>query len=50
MLTYTVAELEVSEEAYNEIKEKLAEAGYQHAFKVGGKIDMKGIALKKEDV
>lgn len=47
MGTYTLAELEVSAETYNEIKQKLEEAGYDHAFLDNGLINMKGIALKK---
>jgi len=51
--TYTYAVLEVSAEAYAEIKAKLEEAGYQHAFHENGDehgtvIDMRGIALAIE--
>ena len=46
-MTYTYAILEVSKEAYDEIKEKLKEAGYQDAFGEEGIIDMHGIALKE---
>lgn len=48
MSTHTYAVLEVSETAYAEIRTKLAEAGYQHAFHRehdGELIDMDGIAL-----
>ena len=47
-MTHSFAELEVSELAYNEIKRKLKEAGYEHAF-IEGAIDMKGIALTKQE-
>ncbi len=48
--TYTYAELEVSDEVYNEIAGKLREAGYSHAFMAredgnGYTIDMHGIGL-----
>ena len=48
-MTYTYAVLEVSEAAYQEIREKLEAAGYQYAFhKDDGAevIDMHGIAIK----
>lgn len=45
-ITHTYAILEISETAYVEIREKLAEAGYQHSFR-GGVIDMHGIALTR---
>lgn len=48
-MTYTYAILEVSVEAYNEIRTKLEHAGYQHAFHEDRGtvvIDMHGIALK----
>ena len=51
-MTYTYAVLEVSAAAYAEIKAKLEEAGYQHAFHEnrghGTVIDMHGIALATE--
>jgi hypothetical protein len=55
-MTHTYALLEVSPWAYDEIKGKLLDAGYQHAIheigKIGeigeiGEIDMHGIALVK---
>jgi len=53
--TYTYAVLEVSYSTFAEIRNKLEEAGYQHAIiseKEVGKtfilIDMNGIALKEE--
>jgi len=46
MGTHTFAELEVSEGAYDEIAQKLKDAGYEHAF-IGGTIDMHGIGLTK---
>lgn len=50
--TYTIATLELSRTAYEEIAAKLREAGYDHAFD-GGLIDMTGIGVlpsKTEDV
>lgn len=48
--THTYAVLEISPEAYGEIRGKLSEAGYDHAFddtRLDGElIDMHGIALK----
>ena len=43
--THTYAELEVSPEAYDEIRSKLEAAGYTHAFMEDGAIDMHGIGL-----
>lgn len=44
--TYTVVDLEVSEEIYNTIREKLLAAGYNSAVdEVNRRIDMNGIAL-----
>lgn len=49
-MTHTYAILEISVEAYNEIRDKLKNAGYQHAFHEESRgefvIDMHGIALK----
>lgn len=48
-MTYTYAVLEISKRAYAEIRAKLDNAGYQHAFHKDGErevIDMVGIALK----
>ncbi len=42
----TYAILEVSIEVYDEILEKLREAGYGHAINSEGEIDMHGIALQ----
>lgn len=44
--THTYALLEVSREAYDEIKGKLQAAGYDHALHDDGLIDMNGIALE----
>lgn len=52
-MTRTVAHLEISAAAFEEIKAKLAAAGYQHAFSIEGEpeheaviaIDMHGIAV-----
>ena len=46
-MTYTYALLEVSDAAYEEIKLKLLNAGYDHAISESGEIDMHGIALIK---
>lgn len=43
-MTYTYAVLEISSDAYEEIKAKLQKAGYDHAFH-DRVIDMHGIAL-----
>lgn len=45
-MTYTFALLEISQTAFDEIANKLTDAGYTHAFSDGGKvIDMHGIGL-----
>lgn len=46
-MTYTFAELEVSESTFDEIAQKLKDAGYDHAF-IDNAIDMHGIGLVKE--
>lgn len=48
--THTYVLLEVSKEAYQEIKDKLLAAGYDHLFDPidEGEIDMTGIALVEE--
>lgn len=43
-MAYSVALLEVSKAAFDEIKAKLQEADYTHCFD-GDRIDMYGIAL-----
>jgi hypothetical protein len=53
-VTRTYAILEVSREAYQEIRAKLETAGYQHAFHKDSQddepvIDMHGIALKSDN-
>lgn len=50
-MTHTYVELIVSKGVYNEIKKKLRDAKYDHAFIQNGLIeliDMHGIALKEE--
>src|SRR5262245_44629824 len=50
--THTYSILEISRSAYDEIKDKLIEAGYQHAVMKEGErevIDMHGIAIAQED-
>lgn len=44
-MTYTVATLEVSASAYDEIAAKLREAGYHHCFDEQGMLDMTHIGL-----
>lgn len=46
--THTVAELEVSAGAYDEIAQLLRDAGYDHVFR-DGVIDMSGIGLTREE-
>lgn len=46
--THTFVELELSPAAYAEIRAKLEEAGYQHAFAEDGAIDMHGIGVTVE--
>lgn len=48
--TYTFATLEISKAAYDEIRNKLTEAGYQHTFHEDGVIDMHGIGIAQEPV
>lgn len=48
MTTYTMARLEVSPEAYDEIVMKLRKAQYHHAFGADGSIDMQGLAIVRE--
>jgi hypothetical protein len=43
--THTYVILEIDPEAFNDIKKKLRDAGYDHAFMPGGEIDMHGIAI-----
>jgi hypothetical protein len=45
MSTHTYVALEVSSAAYDEIRQKLKAAGYEHAFHEDGLIDMHGLAL-----
>jgi hypothetical protein len=42
------ANLEVSDDTYNEIRRLLKAAGYTHAFGSDGSIDMHGIGLTKQ--
>ena len=44
-MTHTYVELELSPAAYDEIRQKLEEAGYKHAFIDEATIDMHGIAV-----
>lgn len=45
--THTFATLELSAAAYDEIREKLEKAGYQHAFLEEGAIDMHGLGVTR---
>jgi hypothetical protein len=45
--THTVAELELSHAAYDEIKIRLEQAGYRHVFGEDGMIDMTGIGVTR---
>jgi len=47
---HTIAELELSQAAYDEIERKLLEAGYDHVFVAGpgSAIDMAGIVVTRE--
>lgn len=45
-MSHTYVVLEVSKAAFEEIREKLKEAGYEHAFH-DELIDMHGIALRE---
>jgi hypothetical protein len=47
-VTHTYAILEISRAAWDEIRRKLADAGYRHAFHDNETIDMHGIALQPE--
>jgi hypothetical protein len=47
-MTHTYVLLDVSKAAYDEIKQKLLNAGYDHAINDAGEIDMHGIALVVE--
>lgn len=48
-VTHTYATMEVSDEAYNEIKQKLLDADYHHAIdEDDGLLVMQGIALVRE--
>ena len=44
-MTHTYAIMEVSREAYREIRARLEVADYGHAIQPGGELDMRGIAL-----
>ena len=48
--THTYVELELSPAAYDEIRAKLAAAGYDHAFMDDKTIDMHGLAVVREEV
>lgn len=48
-MTHTYATLEISKPAYEEIRSKLKEAGYEHAFHDDGLIDMHGIGIAVQE-
>lgn len=50
-MTYTLAKLVLSQEAYDEIAKKLRDAGYDHVFTDDGMIDMThiGVAPPEKD-
>lgn len=43
--THTTARLEVSRAFFEDVKARLRDAGYDHAFLQDGSIDMTGIAI-----
>lgn len=43
--THTYALMQISPEAYREIRDRIIEAGYQHTLGSDGEIDMQGIAV-----
>lgn len=45
--THTFVTMDLSEAAFNEIRQKLQDAGYEHAFIEEGLIDMRGIAVQR---
>jgi hypothetical protein len=52
--THTFVELDLSPEAFEEIRRKLADAGYYHCFQDGLgtgplRLDMQGIAVKSDE-
>ena len=48
-MTHTFTILKISQPAYDEIKLKLKDAGYEHTFLEDGVIDMHGIAIQKKN-
>lgn len=49
-VTHTYVLLGISRQAYEEIANKLRDAGYEHVFSAGGEIDMHGIGLVAEEM
>ena len=47
--TYTYVKLQISKLAFDEIKKKLTEAGYEHCFSDDGCIDMHGLSLESDE-
>ena len=44
--THTYAVMKISKKAFDEIAQKLKDAGYAHSFINSNEIDMHGIAIK----
>jgi len=49
-MTYTIAELPISQAAYDEIAGKIKAAGYGHVFSPSGLMDMHGIGLSRTEM
>ena len=49
-MTHSYAILEVSQQAYDEVRQKLEAAGWRHAFHENGLIDMHDVAIQREIV
>lgn len=45
--THTYVEMELSQDAYDEIAKNMRETGYDHAFGKDGTIDMHGLAVTR---
>lgn len=47
-MTYTTAAMQLSKAAYDEIKERMLEAGYHHVFDGSHSIDMSGVSVEPD--
>ncbi len=47
-MTHSLAILEISDQAYDEMKALFVKAGYDHIFMSDGTINMNGIGVKKK--